>query len=50
MRLKFYKNSNSLGNSYVFGLNVYKDSSRRFTIDLILGKRVFALINDKVGK
>jgi len=42
VRFKHYKNSNSLGNKYVFGLNVYKNN-RGWNADLIIGKRVFIL-------
>ncbi len=44
MKFRHYDNSGSLGNRYIFGLNIYTDGRGRFTIDLILGRHVFALI------
>jgi hypothetical protein len=44
MRVRHFRNSDSLGNSYLFGFNIYRDGNRKLTIDLILGKHVFALI------
>lgn len=41
IRFRHYRNSDSLGNKYVFGFNVYRDISEKFTIDLIIGKHVF---------
>lgn len=42
IRFKRYDNSASMGNSYVFGLNLYR-YNRQLTLDLILGKRVFVI-------
>lgn len=41
VRFTRYNNSDSLGNTYVFGFNIYRDYRRLFTVDLIIGKRVF---------
>lgn len=43
IHFRHYRNSDSLGNTYLFGFNLYKDQYRYFTIDLILGKHVFVL-------
>lgn len=47
IRLKHYRDSFSLGNKYTFGLNVYRDTQNRSTIDLIIGKHVFVML---IGK
>lgn len=44
MRFRHYDNSHSLGNSYAFGLNLYKDRRGQATLDLIIGKHVFAVL------
>jgi hypothetical protein len=44
MRFRHYNQSGSLGNQYLFGLNVYKDHRSQATIDLIIGRHVFALL------
>ena len=43
MRFRHYNNSKSMGNYYIFGFNIYKDRNG-WTVDLIIGKHVFALI------
>ena len=42
MRFTHYRNSDSMGNWYLFGLNLYKDEIG-WTLDLITGKHLFAL-------
>jgi hypothetical protein len=42
MRFRHYRNSDSMGNWYLFGLNLYKDELG-WTFDLIVGKHLFAI-------
>lgn len=42
MRFRHYRNSDSLGNRYIFGWNIYKDHIG-WSMDLIIGKHLFAI-------
>lgn len=44
IRFKHYKDSNSMGNGYIFGLNIYRDMFKIITIDLIIGRHVFVTL------
>jgi hypothetical protein len=42
MKFRHYRNIYSMGNWYLFGLNLYKDDIG-WTLDLIAGKHMFAI-------
>lgn len=44
IKFRHYRNSDAFGNKYVVGLNIYRNISERFTIDLIIGKHVFVMM------
>ena len=45
MKFRHYNNSETFGNFYIFGLNLYRDGIYfKWTLDLILGKHVFVVL------
>ena len=46
IKFKRYNNSDSMGNSYLFGVNLYR-YQKSLTLDLILGKHVFVVYGDQ---
>ncbi len=47
LHFRHYNNSGSMGNTYFFGFNLYKDQYRVFTLDIILGKHVYVAYWEK---
>jgi hypothetical protein len=48
IKFRSYRDSQSLGTAYVFGINLY-DMKTQPTLDIIIGKRVFVFFCDKKG-